>query len=241
MSLVLIVSASTALHSLAVDLTRHRTVHVLQADADDDYSSRLWGCSVGMSRWMLADEATDLSGMRTVEIGAGTGLVSLSLAAAGAQALATDISSPALELIERAARQQGLPVTTARFDVRGDAPLPPCDLLVASDVLYTPPLADALAQRCVEALARGAYVAIGDPGRPEARESFLEALEEQNKRLPRVRCEWAAGCRDWLDGAGGGAADGRRRPASERLLLLHFESRRDPFSCATHQAMDEFE
>jgi predicted nicotinamide N-methyase len=225
-----------------ITLSKHRTVHIYQED-DGGYASRLWGCSVGMSRWLVEDEA-DLSGVRALEIGAGTGLVSLALAARGAQVTATDISAEALRLIEMAAEEQSLPVTTARFDVCGNTPLPPSyDLVVASDTLYTPPLAEAMARRCVEALAAGCYVVMGDPGRPEGRELFFEALEEQNRVLPRIRGSWAAGGRDWLQGIGGCSDDngGGRRPESERLLLLHFESSSDPFRCETHSQEPGFE
>ena len=239
LSLLASTNLAAALQASAVQLSAHRSVFLYQEEdnGDYDYGARLWGCSIGMARWLSADAEINLSGVRVLELGAGTGLVSLALAAAGAVVTATDISDKALRLIEMAAHEQTLPVSATRFDVCGTAPLPPADLVVASDVLYTPQLADALARRCVEALDAGAYVVIGDPGRQDARESFFEALEEQNRVLPRVRSTWDAGSCDWLAGA---ARPGGGRCKTERLLLLHFESRSDPFRCATHQDLDQF-
>ena len=228
-----LLAGSCALRSTPVDL-RTRKVHVLTEEADD-YGARLWGCSIGMARWLVEDASLDMSGTRVLELGAGTGLVSLSLAAVGAQVVATDISPPALRLITAASEEQGLSVSAHHFDVTDRAaPLPGTfDLLVASDVLYTPKLAEALARRCVEALECGAYVVVGEPGRPDALAAFFEALEEQNAVLPRVRSSWVDGASDWLAGI---QDEALRRPKSERLLVLHFEARNDPFRCATHGA-----
>ena len=65
---------------------------------------RTWPSAVGIARWISA--AGDLAGVRVVECGAGTGLVSLTCAARGADVLATDVDKRALALIETAAAEQ---------------------------------------------------------------------------------------------------------------------------------------
>lgn len=112
---------------------------------------------------------------RVVELGCGLGLVSLACARAGADVLATDVDDLAVTATRRAAAHAGLTVAAARFDVCSDEPLPPADVVVAADLLYEPALATAVAWRAREALAAGACVVIGDPGRA-GRATFTEAL-----------------------------------------------------------------
>ena len=51
---------------------------------------------------------------------------------------------------------------------------------------YTPQLAAALAQRCVEAISRGGRAIVADPGRP-SRRLFQAALEQQGMRAAFVQ------------------------------------------------------
>ena len=59
-----------------------------------------------------------------VELGAGTGLVSLAAAAGGLRCVATDVSDAPLALLRASAAAQSLRVPTAVFDFTSDAPLP---------------------------------------------------------------------------------------------------------------------
>lgn len=106
-----------------------------------------------------------LAGTRVLELGCGTGLVSLAAARAGAKVLATDVDEEALASTRRAAEHAGLAIGAVGFDVGSDEPLPPADLVVAADLMYEPELALALARRVREALERGSRVVVGDPGR----------------------------------------------------------------------------
>jgi len=114
-------------------------------------------------------------GRRVLELGCGLGLVSLACARAGASVLATDVEELALEATRRAAAHAGLAVETALFDVADDTPLPACELLVIADLLYEASLATAVARRARAALACGAQVVVGDPGRA-GRAAFTAAL-----------------------------------------------------------------
>jgi hypothetical protein len=128
-------------------------------------------------------------GSKVVELGAGSGLCSLVCAAKGASVLATDLNTEPLELAKAAAEQQGLSISTRTFDILGAPPLPPCDLLLLADCIYTPELGRGVARRVLEAKARGALVLMGSSvNRPgykifldEARRAGLEPSLRQRR------------------------------------------------------------
>ena len=83
---------------------------------------------------------------------------------------------------DAAARAQGLGVQCAPLDICQEEPLPAAaEVLIASDVLYTPQLARALAGRCAEILRRGGSAVVADPGRP-TRRLFQSILEREGLR-----------------------------------------------------------
>ena len=116
------------------------------------------------------------------------------------QVLATDISDLTLQLLDRAAEQQGLAagLELCTLDILDlSNPLPPCDLLLAADCIYNKDLALALASRCAEAWAEGADVILAD-SQGFHRKDFMWALREQ---WPAARARAAA---TWgFDGFGG--------------------------------------
>lgn len=107
-----------------------------------------------------------LAGKRVMEVGAGTGLASMAAAMLGAaDVLATDHSSETLELIEAAARAQGLcQLRVGLLDLLDDdAPLPAdVDVAVAADLLYSEELARAVARTCARLARRGAALIVTD-------------------------------------------------------------------------------
>jgi predicted nicotinamide N-methyase len=139
------------------------------------YWSVLWRSGVALAREL---SGTPLAGMRVVELGCGLALPSLAAARAGADVLATDEDSEALELVQRNARENGLELATAvvewtapdRLVERG-----PFDLVLAADVLYER-AAGALLLSLLPRL--GGEVWLADPGREVARELLRPALRE---------------------------------------------------------------
>ena len=80
-------------------------------------STRLWRCSLGMS-WWLAEQAQIFDGKRVLEVGTGTGLCALALAASStAHVTATDLDEHALDLVRAAARTQALDLTVRALDL----------------------------------------------------------------------------------------------------------------------------
>lgn len=186
---------------------------------DDPYGAVLWPAGWAVAKYLLEEEEnihrlgaqTDetrlnhgLSSMHVLELGTGTGLVSLSLAKAGAASVvATDYEPLALELTAYAARELmeiGPNVLhTQLLDLCDfDTPLPLAvtshrgdgyhRLVVAADVMYEKATGRAVARRVIEALKKNCRVVVGDsPGRA-GRPAFLEEL--QSLGLPPQHCRF---------------------------------------------------
>lgn len=170
--------------------------------AGDPYGAVLWPAAWAVASYLLTSEGitTDrskkedlvsssaskrpLTGLSILELGTGTGLVSIAAALGGAKVLATDYEPLALTLTEYAAKsfhgdEIVLPIELQLLDMCNfDTPLPLVDLVVAADIMYEPKTGIAMAHRAVEALKQGSRVLVGDsPGRP-GRPAFLKALKE---------------------------------------------------------------
>jgi predicted nicotinamide N-methyase len=137
------------------------------------YWAQLWPSGLALAE---AVAHRDLRDARVVELGCGLGVPSVVAALAGAEVLATDWASEALEATAANARRNGVEVSTLLVDWRHpDALLerPRFDLALCSDVLYEPRNVDAL----LDLLPRVAdEVLLAEPGRQTAA-AFFERLE----------------------------------------------------------------
>jgi predicted nicotinamide N-methyase len=159
--------------------------------AGDPYGAVLWPAAWAVAQYLLTYEESSLlqsesrssrplEGQSIVELGTGTGLVSIAAALGGAKVLATDYEPLALTLTQYAAEQfHNLSIETKLLDMcDSDTLLPMADLVVAADIMYEPKTGVAMAHRAVEALRQGSRVIVGDsPGRP-GRPAFLQALKD---------------------------------------------------------------
>lgn len=170
---------------------------------DNPYGARLWPSALHVAQTLLQDDNLDLRDHCILEIGSGTGLVSIAAAAAGATVLATDISPTCLALVQAGWRDtleqqqstivRGGSLTTQVFDICSNDPLPlvnhkPPTLIVAGAMLYDATLAAALARRVAQA---SCWVVIGedDTGfRHNGRATFLKALDDCIKDDVMVQC-----------------------------------------------------
>lgn len=140
------------------------------AAEEDPYGSVLWPSAKTVSMRLLE---LNLVGKSILELGTGTGLVSLAASLSGAKSvLATDYSLFSLSLLDKAKTLQlvNIPagvLTTQFFDVKDfSKPLPPADIVVIADLLYDKGLAVAVGKRVCEAYKRGSLVIVGNsPGR----------------------------------------------------------------------------
>lgn len=156
--------------------------------AGDPYGAVLWPAAWAVAKYILTTsnigtrttEGAPLEGLYVVELGTGTGLVSIAAALGGAHVLATDYEPLPLVLTQYAARTfhgKTLQIETKLLDMCDyDTPLPKADIVVAADIMYEPKTGVAMAHRVVEALRQGSRVIVGDsPGRP-GRPAFVETL-----------------------------------------------------------------
>ncbi len=161
--------------------------------AGDPYGAVLWPAAWAVANYLLTSKDfgakdssldTPLTGLTILELGTGTGLVSIAAAIGGAKVLATDYEPLALTLTAYAARNfrhvdQPLQLETQLLDMCDySTSLPKVDIVLAADIMYEPKTGVAMAHRAVEALKQGSRVIVGDsPGRP-GRPAFLKTLKD---------------------------------------------------------------
>jgi predicted nicotinamide N-methyase len=174
-----LVTVEVALPGGPIRLAQPSDVAALPDDGDvkwapiAPYWAVLWRSGVALARELAA---SNLDGVRLVELGCGLGLPSLAAARGGADVLAVDAEDEALALLERNARANGVVLQTLQADWAEPQQLlerAPFDLAIAADVLYE----DRAPAQLAGLLPRLAQrVLIADPGRPGAAE-LLERAE----------------------------------------------------------------
>jgi len=182
------------------DIVNNKNLPAKRIAQGDPYGAVLWPAAWAVSNYLLSesDLRESLSSTVVLELGTGTGLVSISAALGGAKSiLATDYEPLALELTRYASlilnqdkkridniidtrlldlcafHQDPLPIDSLKESNEG------CEVLVvAADIMYEPKTGTAMAYRAVEALKQNCRVIVGDsPGRP-GRPAFLQTLWE---------------------------------------------------------------
>jgi predicted nicotinamide N-methyase len=173
-----------------VDLER-RPVRILHpANADDliseedfirdermPYWADLWPSALMLARSIVDENGR---GARLIELGCGSGLVTVASVIAGYSVTATDYYDDAL-LFTRANVERNLPNSTVETrDV--DWRAMPKDLgkfsrVVAADVLYEPTYGDLVANAIAATLADRGRATVADPGRL-SRDNFVAAAKE---------------------------------------------------------------
>lgn len=134
-----------------------------------------WAGGLALARFIL-DQPGKVASRRVLDLGAGSGLVAIAAARAGAaHVAAAEVDRYAVAALALNARQNGVRIDIHHTDVTGEVP-PPVDVVLAGDVFYAPDIAARMIRfldRCVDA---GIEVLIGDPWRaslPTARLSEL--------------------------------------------------------------------
>ena len=176
--------------------------------AEDPYGIVIWPAGQVVAAALVQALEACTRPCNVLELGAGTGLVSIAAAMSGANVLATDYRDEPFELLnasamrtaERLGRVEPLPLKCALFDVTNEGSALP-DLgstsplfVCAADLLYMKSTAIALASRCVEALRVPSIraVLVGDLGRP-GRAAFLAELQRLGVKADRAHFESVLG------------------------------------------------
>lgn len=182
----------------AIRLEEHVVDPDIRVNAGDIYGNVLWPSASAVANYVLSKISfRQLSKKTVLELGSGSGLVSIALSRGGAmKVIASDYETVPLRLFEYAqSNLNPIPshpcsIETTILDICDkNIPLPEADLVVAADVMYESSTGNSMAHRTMEALKRGSRVVIGcSPGRP-GRPAFLEEL----KRLePRIKADFVS-------------------------------------------------
>jgi predicted nicotinamide N-methyase len=147
------------------------------------YWAFAWAGGQALARYVL-DHPDVARGKRVLDFGAGSGLVGIAAAMAGAASvLAADIDVFAAAAIALNAEANGVRVTMTTDDVIG---LPgDWQTILVGDMCYERPLAERLLAWLHERAAAGATVLLGDPGRTYFPKAGVERLERYRVQTTR--------------------------------------------------------
>ena len=135
-----------------------------QMNVPPPYWAFAWAGGQALARFIL-DNRQLVAGRRVLDLGAGSGLVSIAAMLAGAaQAIASDIDGLALAAILLNAEANGVRVETTATDLLGSAP-DGADVVLVGDLFYERALAERVLAFVEAARQGGAEVLVGDPRR----------------------------------------------------------------------------
>jgi len=128
------------------------------------YWAFAWAGGQALARYLL-DSPEAVAGRSVLDFGAGSGLVAIAAAKAGAASvLAAEIDHFAAAAIAANAALNGVAVAVTIADVL-DIVDPDWEVVTAGDVCYERPMADRVTAWLRVLAARGSLVLLGDPGR----------------------------------------------------------------------------
>lgn len=135
------------------------------APTDPPFWAAAWPGGQALARHLL-DQPHVVAGRSVLDLGAGSGLVAVAAALAGAaQVTASDVDLFAQAAVAVNAAVNGVAPVVVLGDVLGEAP-PGVDVVLAGDVCYDRVMSERVLPWLEAARARGAEVLLGDPGRP---------------------------------------------------------------------------
>jgi predicted nicotinamide N-methyase len=153
-------------------------------EADDDgpqppYWAYVWAGGAVLARYIL-DHPQTVAGRRVLDLGAGSGLVGIAAAKAGARdVIAAEIDRNGVAALGLNAAANGVAITVIGDDITRGSP-PMVDLVLAGDVFYGQDVADRVMPFLERCLNAGIEVLVGDPGRAYLPRSRLRLLAEYN-------------------------------------------------------------
>lgn len=139
------------------------------------YWAFAWPGGQAVARYAL-DHPELVRGKRVLDFAAGTGLVGIACALAGAARVrAAEIDPFALAAMDLNAALNGVAVEGVSEDLVG-SDLPDVDVVLAGDVCYERPMAERVTAWLRRVAAAGTTVVLGDPGRAYVPKEGLEFL-----------------------------------------------------------------
>ena len=151
------------------------------AEADDAFGNPYWayhwGGGLALARH-VPDHPVVVAGRRVLDLGAGSGIVGIAAAKAGARhVVAADIDPYAITAIRLNAEANGVMIETMLGDLMAGAP-PDVDVVLAGDTFYNAEVATQAAAFLGRCLDKGIDVLVGDPGRAFLPRERLELVAE---------------------------------------------------------------
>ncbi|MFA7415350.1 MAG: 50S ribosomal protein L11 methyltransferase [Rhizobium sp.] len=157
---------------------------LLEAGEDDDgadpatpYWAYRWAGGTVLARHIL-DRPETVGGLRVLDLGAGSGVVGIAAAKAGAATvIAADVDRNAIVATGLNARANGVEIEAVCGDLTG-GPAPDVDLVAVGDLFYDRDIAVRVTGFLDRCLAAGITVLVGDPGRAYLPHGRLRLLAE---------------------------------------------------------------
>jgi predicted nicotinamide N-methyase len=151
------------------------------AEADKDFDAPYWayhwGGGLALARHVL-DNPQSVAGRKVLDLGAGSGIVAIAAAKAGAAYVtAADINHYAIEAIDLNAAANGVNITPLLADLTPGSP-PEVDIVLVGDLFYDADLAQRVTAFLDRCLAANIQILVGDPWRATLPLSRLTLLAE---------------------------------------------------------------
>jgi predicted nicotinamide N-methyase len=143
-----------------------------------------WAGGQALARYIL-DNPETVAGKRVIDFATGSGIVAIAAMRAGATSvLAADIDVFCEAAVSLNAEANGVAVSFTDINLLDAAP-PAADVLLAGDICYEKPMAEAVMDWLRQGRVNGASVFIGDPGRTYFRKDDLVKLAEYQVETTR--------------------------------------------------------
>ena len=151
------------------------------AQEDEDgfgapYWAHYWAGGLALARYVLDNPAV-VAGLRVLDLGAGSGLVGIAAAKAGARAVvAAEVDPYAVAALKLNMKLNGASISVVREDLTAGDPPPETDVILVGDLFYAADLSErvtAFLDRCSNC---GIPALIGDPWRAHLPISRLTEL-----------------------------------------------------------------
>lgn len=135
-----------------------------EAEPQPPYWAYAWAGGAVLARYIL-DHPSTVAGKRVLDLGAGSGLVGIAAAKAGARAvIAAEIDRNGVVALRLNAEANGVAIQIRDEDVTAGPP-PAVDLVLGGDVFYAQDVGQRMMPFLERCLAAGIDVLVGDPGR----------------------------------------------------------------------------